>query len=86
MALGRLHLALLIEVGFGDPLVQGECRARGLENLAAVDDPQGVVHAQPQPLKHGGGVPGIDAASVSTAAWRRTASSRARWRKAGSSG
>ncbi len=44
--------------------MQGECRARGLENLAAVDDPQRVVHAQAQPLEHGGEVPGIDAASI----------------------
>jgi hypothetical protein len=62
-------------------VVQGECRARSLKNVAAVDDAQRAVHAQAQPLEDGGEVPGIDAASVHRGLVggrraRRTASSR----------
>jgi hypothetical protein len=39
VALGRLYLALLIEVRFRDPLMQSQRGARRLEHFTAVDDP-----------------------------------------------
>jgi len=64
VAFGALHLPLLIEIRLDDPLVQGQRGPRRLKNLPAIDDAQGVIHAQPQPLEHGGEVPGIDALAV----------------------
>ncbi|HVC61574.1 MAG TPA: hypothetical protein VND19_14575 [Acetobacteraceae bacterium] len=36
----------------------------GVEDVAAVDDAERAVHAQPQPLQHRGEVPGVDQLSV----------------------
>ena len=64
VALGHLHFALLVEVRRRDPLVQAERGAGRREDGAAIDDAQRVIHAQSQPLQHGGEVPGIDAVTV----------------------
>ena len=50
--------------GASQPLVQVERVAGGGEDGAAVDDAERAVHAEAQPLEHGGEVPGIDRLSV----------------------
>jgi hypothetical protein len=57
----RLHLSLLVEVGGGEPAVQRQRRAAGLEHLARFREVSGAGHAaRPQPLDQGGEVPGVD--------------------------
>ncbi len=62
--LSRLNLALLVEVRCHQPLVQRERVVGGLEHADAVDEAQHVIHAQAQPLEHGGEVPGVDRLAV----------------------
>lgn len=47
---GPLHVAFLIEVRLGDPLMEINGRAGRFEDAAAVDDVEGPVQAQAQPL------------------------------------
>ena len=62
--LGLLDLAFLVEIRRDDPLVQRQRMPGGVEDFAAVDDAERAVHAQPQPLQHGGEVPGVDQLAV----------------------
>ena len=62
--LGPLHLALLVEIGRGQPLVQGQGMARRVEDQAAVDDAERRIHAQVQAFEHRREVPGIDRLTV----------------------
>ena len=55
-----LNLAFLVEIRRDDPPVQHQCMAGGIDHSAAVDDAERAVYAQPQPLQHGGEVPGVD--------------------------
>ena len=64
MTLCFLDFAFLIEVRLDDPLMQRERASRCLEDLPPIDDAQRVVHAQPEPLQHGGEVPRINAVAV----------------------
>ena len=62
--LGLLDLAFLVEIRGDDPLVQHQRMTGGIEDGAAIDDAERAVHAQPQPLQHGGEVPGVDQLAV----------------------
>jgi hypothetical protein len=62
--LGDLYLAFLIEVRLDNPLMQAQRHARGLKDLAAIDDAQRVIHAQSQALQNGGHMPRINAVAV----------------------
>ena len=55
--LGRPHLALLVKVGSGYPLVLEQRMTGSLEDTASVNDPESTVHAQAQTLKDRGEVP-----------------------------
>ena len=44
----HMDFAFLIEIRRRDPLMQPECRARGIENGTALDDPQPIRQPQPQ--------------------------------------
>ena len=59
-----LRLAFLIEIGLDDPLMQPERRARGIDDLAAIDDAEIGVHLQPQALKRRRQMPGIDQLTI----------------------
>jgi len=63
--LGVLDLALLVEVGLGQPAVQVEGVAGGREHGAAVHEAgRGLVHARAQAGEHGCEVPGVDDMAV----------------------
>jgi hypothetical protein len=57
---GALHLALLIEIRFGDLLMQFEGNAGSLQDVGAIDDPQIRVHPQPQAFEDRREMPGVD--------------------------
>ncbi len=59
-----LHLAFLVEVGFLQPLMQGQSVARGVEDDATINDAGGAVEPQPQSFDGGREVPGVDGAAV----------------------
>ena len=63
-SLGPLDLAFLVEIRRGEPLVQLQRMAGGIEDGAAVDDAERAVHAQAKAFEHGGEVPGIDRLAV----------------------
>ena len=58
--LGLLHVALLVEVGCGEPLMQLQRIPCCCKDLAALDNAQSRVHAQPEALEQGGEVPRVD--------------------------
>ena len=62
--LGTLDVTLLVEVGRRQPGMQAQGVAGGFEDHAAIDDAQGVVHAQSQALEHRGKVPGVNRLAV----------------------
>ena len=61
---GPPHGGFLVAVRCGEPLVQLQRVAGRREDGAAVDHPQGVIHAQAQAFEHGGEVPGIDRQAI----------------------
>lgn len=59
-----LNPACLIKIRLRQPLVALERDARRVEDQAAIDDPQGWVNPQAEPLDRGSQVPGIDGGAV----------------------
>jgi hypothetical protein len=82
---GVLPRAHLVEVRCSEPLVQVARVVGASEDGVLVDDAERAVHVEAQPLEQAARCQG-SIAWPSTAAWRRTASSRTRRRKAGRKG
>ena len=59
-----LDVAFLVEIRGNNPLVQHQRMPGGVEDFSPVDNAERAVHAQPQPLQHGGEVPGVDQLAV----------------------
>ena len=64
---GTLDVALLVEVGRCQPGRQVQGVAGRIEDHAAIDDAQSVVHAQPEALEHRGEVPWINRLAITAA-------------------
>jgi hypothetical protein len=63
-SLGTLDFALLVEVGGRQPGMKVQRVAGRIEDHAAIDDAQSVVHAQPKALEHRGQVPWINRLAI----------------------
>jgi len=59
-----VYLTFLIIFGRGDPLIKLEGGSGGIEDRAAIDDAERVLHAQAQALDCRGKVPWVDAVAI----------------------